>query len=75
MGKYEKALRDGREIVVVSKWENFNSSVFWFNGETLFTFSRAFGVVPRSDITFSDLEKHLLQMGNEGSVFIRGDAD
>lgn len=72
MGKYEKALKQGREIVVVSDDENYNSGVFWSDGIDIFSFSVSFGTMKRSDIDFSRLENHLSDMEKEGSVFIRG---
>lgn len=76
MGKYEKVLKAGAEIVVVDSDCNFDSAVFWWHNGIFYSFNRSFGVVPRSDLSFDILEEHLNNMLSENaSIFIRGYRD
>ena len=73
MGKFETALKNGSEIVVVDSDCNCDSAVFWWHNGVFYSFNRSFGVVPRSDLSINILEEHLNNMLSENaSIFIRG---
>ena len=78
MNKYIKALKAGKEIVIVSSDEKSNSAVFYNSSDnkTLYTFSLHFGLFPREygkEVTEKALIKHFETMEKENSfLFIRG---
>lgn len=69
-----EALLEGSELVVISNDPDYNSAVFWMDSDgTIFSFSRAFGVMKRTDMTIDILTAHLDSMEEEGSmIFARG---
>lgn len=69
---YFEALAQGKEIVVVSADPNQNSAVFWYRDGKIWTFSKEFGIFPRTIKEFK-INKHLHDMEKEGAkIFIRG---
>ena len=78
MNKYIKALKAGKEIVIVSSDENSNSAIFYNSSDnkTLYTFSLHFGLFPREygkDVNVENLVKHFETMEKENAlIFIRG---
>lgn len=72
---YEKELRAGREIVVISGNEKDNSAVFWMKGDTIYTWSREIGIIERStkEYTFGKMALHFIEIKLEGGqVIARG---
>jgi len=68
-----KALKRGAEIVIVSGNIGDDSTVFWMTDCVLYSFSRSFGVMERTDMSIDRLKEHLRNMRNEGtSIFVRG---
>ena len=68
-----KALKRGAEIVIVSGNIGDDSTIFWMTDCVLYSFSRALGVMERTDMSIDRLKEHLQNMHNEGtSIFIRG---
>lgn len=71
--KYMTALKNGSEVVIVANDKNSNSSVFYLGHDgSLYTFSRLFGIVKRSDITIEQAIEHFRSMESDCKVFIRG---
>lgn len=70
---FVQALKDGREVVVIAADTLADSAVFFVDGGTLFSFSRAFGVMKRDDLSFEEVRAHFARMLSEGAqLFIRG---
>ena len=76
MDAWIKAINEGREIVVVGNEMNYmndDSAIFWKEKETIYSFTRHFGIMKRTDITVQHLAEHLDRMEKEGNyVFCRG---
>lgn len=73
--KYIEALKAGKEIVIVSNNDLYYSSIFYYEDNVLYTFSRAFGVLRRTkkDFSFTDLRQHFENMEKENAfIFVRG---
>lgn len=69
-----KHLKNGSEIVIISDDPDTNSAIFWTDrAGVIYSFTREFGVMERSDLTFDRLEKHLKNMDAENAhIFFRG---
>lgn len=68
-----RALERGAEIVIVSGNIGYDSTIFWMTDCVLYSFSRALGVMERTDMSIDRLKDHLQNMHDEGaSVFVRG---
>ena len=74
MNKYINAWKKGSEIVIVSNDIYSNSYIFYMDIETgvIYTFSRFFGLFPRTDITLETIAEHCLNSEKDCKVFIRG---
>lgn len=74
MNEYEKVLKAGREIVVVSADKNDDSAIFFCDRSgSLFSFSRNMGLLKRTDRSISEIAEHIEKMNdNYNHVFIRG---
>lgn len=68
------SLKNGSELVIISSDPGSNSAIFWMdNNGTIFSFTRAFGTMKRTDLNLTDLEMHLKNMKAENAhIFIRG---
>lgn len=73
--KYIEALKAGKEIVIVSSNDLYYSSIFYYKDNVIYTFSRAFGVLKRTEkeISLNDLRQHFENMEKENAfIFVRG---
>jgi hypothetical protein len=75
--EYMEALKRGSEIVVVSNDPNTNSAIFYMDTRSgkLYTFSKFWGVMERTDLTAEGLVNHLKSMETESRIFVRGYED
>ena len=71
--EYITAMDNGKEIVIISAEKNFNSAIFWKKDGTYYCFTRAFGVMKRSDLNDEMVGSHLSGMEKESAqITIRG---
>ena len=71
--EYVSALKQGKEVVVISGDSACDSAVFWKEGKFIYTFNRCFGIMKRPDLTLERAAEHFANMLKEGSqLFIRG---
>lgn len=70
------ALKAGKEIVIIANDPTFYSSVFWKEGNVIYTFSRGFSIFPRTignDFSYIEFEKHIENMLKENAkIYVRG---
>lgn len=68
------ALRQGKEIVIVSADPGSNSAIFWLNSNDIIcSFNTVFGIMVRPDLTLDRLQKHLENMRTEHAyIYVRG---
>lgn len=65
--------RDGSELVIISDIGDQNSTIFWFEEGSIYSFTRALGIMKRTDMTVERLTEHLMNMHDEcAQIFIRG---
>lgn len=69
-----EALKDGKEIVIISKNQRADSAIFWADSfGNIYSFNRSFGSMKRDDMTPERLEKHITKMHEEeAEIFLRG---
>lgn len=75
MNEFEKALKAGREIVVVSAGKNDDSAIFFCDRSgVLFSYSRNIGEIKRTDKSITEIAEHIKNMNDnlDAHVFIRG---
>ena len=77
--KYEQALLDGREVVIVVPDSDYNSSVFFMDTETydIYVWSRVLGLFRHEHMTLADAARHFEKCKQEmgAQVFICGSED
>lgn len=70
------ALKAGKEIVIIAAEPTFYSSVFWKEGNVIYTFSRGLSIFPRTigkDFSYIEFEKHIENMLKENAkIYVRG---
>lgn len=68
------SLKNGSEIVIISSDPGSNSAVFWTDrAGVIYSFTRSFGTMKRTDLTISSLKEHFEQMEKENAlIFVRG---
>ena len=72
---YIKALKAGKEIIIIAYNESFNSSIFWMENGDIYTFSRELGTIRRNTKSYPEyqLAQHFATMASEGAmIYIRG---
>ena len=69
-----EALKDGKEIVIISKDQRADSAIFWADSfGNIYSFNRSFGCLERSDMNPERLENHIIKMHEAGAeIFLRG---
>lgn len=69
-----KHLKNGSEIIIISDDPDTNSAIFWTDrAGVIYSFTRAFGTIERTDLTISSLKEHFEQMEKENAlIFVRG---
>ena len=70
----EKALREGREIVVVSVYRNRDSAIWWAKGSGVYTFAKEIGVFKRKD-SIEEAAKVLAGLQTDCNLLVRGNKD
>ena len=70
----EKALREGREIVVVSVYRNCDSAIWWAKGSSVYTFAKEIGVFKRKD-SIEEAAKVLAGLQTDCNLLVRGNKD
>lgn len=68
------ALKQGKEIVIVSADPDANSAIFWLNSDDIIcSFNTVFGIIVRPDLTLDRLQEHLENMRTEHAyIYVRG---
>ena len=71
---YYEVMRDGKEIVIISKDELADSAIFYMTrAGVICSFNRSFGLMDRPDMSKERFERHIRKMLDEGSsVIVRG---
>ena len=73
--EYCKALKSGREVVIMAMSNKSRelTTIFWMDGNMIYSWNREFGMVDREDMTLERFAQHCDKMRESGhAVAIRG---
>ena len=73
--EYMEALNQGKEVIIIAPFEEYNSAIFWKKRGRLYSFTRELGILERrpEELSEADLLQHFEDMENEEAmIFIRG---